>query len=177
MQLTLAAGFVPFSSVLNTVLVLSVVRGRGGGRTGRRRAGRAGGRVASAAPSGAKPPLFWLVSLYLEAGSPSTLCLKQIVIMGNVWVAAGVGWVPGRGGVGGFPGVAPPGGGRFPAGAGAGSAGRECPPPTGTGTRGCWRLRQVTGRRFTHPETRFGLVCVFFLVCLFLKPFRRRGGG
>lgn len=28
MQLTLAAGFVPFSSVLNTVLVLSVVRGR-----------------------------------------------------------------------------------------------------------------------------------------------------
>lgn len=39
MQLTLAAGFVPFSSVLNTVLVLSVVRGRrlySCGRTGRR---------------------------------------------------------------------------------------------------------------------------------------------
>lgn len=43
MQLTLAAGFVPFSSVLNTVLVLSVVRGRAGGRTGVRRAGRAEG--------------------------------------------------------------------------------------------------------------------------------------
>lgn len=74
-----------------------------------------------------------------------------------------------------LPGVAPPGGGRWPGGAGAGSAGRECPPPTGAGTRGCGRLRQVTPRRTIKRQTENRVdfwVCFFFLV-VFLKPFRK----
>lgn len=48
MQLTLAAGFAPFSRVLNTVLVLSVLRGRPASSCGRA-AGRTESRGGSAA--------------------------------------------------------------------------------------------------------------------------------